>query len=155
MLLFCVILLPLRKSHTIFCHTNCIRCTIALNKRMKNYTSIHRKKATVEQIGNFALTYLGKCYCNRNLALASAEEPQSAMKARELLVNGKSKYVGYDGAIFVKVITSDNDTQAPFSFICKQNEIIGTSANDHAEHLSDKDHVTKCKKIRTFQDPSG
>ena len=67
------------------------------------------------------------------------------MMARELLVDGQGKYVGDDTAVFAKVITSDNDTRAPYSFICTQNEIIGSTADNVAEHLPDTKHVMKCQ----------
>ena len=124
---------------------------IAFNKRIKEHTSNTGKKVTVDQIGQFALSHTGKCYRNSNLAPASAEEPQSAMMARELLVDSKGEYVGDDNAIFAKVVTSDNDTRAPFSFIRQQNEIIGTKANDVAEHLPDKGHVMKCQNNAMFK----
>ena len=107
----------------------------------------------MDQIGKFALTHLGTCYRNSNLAPASAEEPQSAMMARELLVDGQGKYVGDDTAVFAKakVVTSDNDTRAPYSFIRTQNEIIGTTADNVAEHLPDKGHVMKCQNNAMFK----
>ena len=73
------------------------------------------------------------------------------MMARELLVDSKGEYVGDDNAIFAKVVTSDNDTRAPFSFIRQQNEIIGTKADDVAEHLPDKGHVMKCQNNAMFK----
>jgi len=73
------------------------------------------------------MKYTGVCYRNSKLVPASAEEPQSAMMARDLLLDKNGNYVGNDRAIFAKIVTSDNDTQAPFSFIRKQNHIIGRS----------------------------
>ena len=105
---------------------------------------------TVDQIGKFALTHLGTCYQNSNLASASAEEPQSAMMTRELLVDGQGEYVGDVTAIFAKVVTSDNDTRAPYSFIRTQNEIIGSAADSVAEYLPDKGHVMKCQNNAMF-----
>ena len=61
------------------------------------------------------------------------------MMARELLVDSKGEYVGDEKAIFAKVITSDNNTRAPFSFIREQNEIIGSNANDVADIYLIKD----------------
>ena len=73
------------------------------------------------------------------------------MMARELLLDGKGKYVGDDVAIFAKVVSSDNDTRAPFAFIREQNQIVGPSANDLAEHLPDKGHVMKCENNALFK----
>ena len=61
------------------------------------------------------------------------------MMALELVVYGKGEYVGDDAAMFAKVITSDNDTRAPFSFIREQNEIIESNANDVADIYLIKD----------------
>jgi len=73
------------------------------------------------------------------------------MMARELLLDGNGNYVGDDVAIFAKVVTSDNDTRAPFAFIREQNKIIGSTANDLAEHLPDKGHVMKCENNALFK----
>ena len=73
------------------------------------------------------------------------------MMARELLVNAKGEYVGDDTTIFAKVVTSDKNTWAPFSFIRQQNEIIGASADNAAEHLPDKGHVMKCENNALFK----
>ena len=68
------------------------------------------------------------------------------------MVDGnKGGYVGDDTAIFAKVVTSDNDTRAPFSIIREQNDIIGSNANNVAEHLPDKGHVMKCQNNAMFK----
>ena len=90
--------------------TNCIRCTRALNLNIKRYKLTHGKQVTVEQIGNFSMAHTGVCYRNINLTPASAEETQSAMMARDLLVGANGNYAGDDRAIFAKIVTSDNDT---------------------------------------------
>ena len=87
------------------------------------------------------MDHTGVCYRNSKLAPASAEETQSAMMAKDLLVDEKGNYVGDDRAIFAKIVTSDNDTRAPYRFIREQNEIIRTSVDNVAEHLPDKGHV--------------
>ena len=43
------------------------------------------------------------------------------MMARDLLLDKKGNYVGDDRAIFAKVVTSDNDTQAFLIFMQEQN----------------------------------
>jgi len=71
--------------------------------------------------------------------------------ARDFLVDGKDNYAGDDCAIFAKIVTSDNDTQAPYNFIREQNLLIGTSADNLAEHLPDKGHVMKCENNALFK----
>ena len=50
-----------------------------------------------------------------------------------------------------KIVTSDNDTRAPYRFIREQNLLIGTAADNLAEHLPDKGHVMKCKNNALFK----
>ena len=97
------------------------------------------------------MAYTGVCYRNSKLAPASAEETQSAMMAKDLLVDEKCNYVGDDRAIFAEIVTSDNDTQAPYRFIREQNELIGTLVDNVAEHLPDKGHVMKCENNALFK----
>ena len=73
------------------------------------------------------------------------------MMACKLLVNAKGEYVGDDTTIFAKVVTSDNNTWAPFSFIRQQNEIIGSIADNAAEQLPDEGHVMKCENNALFK----
>jgi len=97
------------------------------------------------------MAHTGVWYHNSKLAPASAEETQSAMMARDLLVDGKGNYAGDDRAIFAKIVTSDNDTRAPYRFIYEQNLLIRTAANNLAEHLPYKGHVMKCKNNALFK----
>ena len=113
--------------------------------QIKRYMMTHGKHVAVEQIGNFSMAHTGVCYRNSKFAPSSAEKPQSAMMTCDLLVNRKGNHAGDDRAIFAKIVTSGNDTRAPFSFIRKQNLLIGTSADNLAEHLPDKCHVMKCE----------
>ena len=75
------------------------------------------------------------------------------MLAPELLVNAKGECVGDDTAIFAKVVISDNDTRALISFIRQHNGIIiiGSSADNAAEHLPDKGHVMQCENNALFK----
>ena len=124
---------------------------MALNKNIRHHKLLHGKTVTVDQIGNFSMDHSGLCYRNSKLAPASAEETQSAMMAKDLLVDKKGNYVGDDRAIFAKIVTSDNDTRAPYRFIREQNEIIGKSVDNVAEHLPDKGHVMKCENNALFK----
>ena len=97
------------------------------------------------------MKYTGVCYRNSKLVPASAEEPQSAMMARDLLVDKDGNYVGDDCAIFAKIVTSENDTRVSFSFIREQNHLIGSSVDNIAEHLPDKVHAMKCENNALFK----
>ena len=48
------------------------------------------------------MDHTGVCYRNSKLAPASAEETQSAMMAKDMLVDEKGNYVGDHRAIFCK-----------------------------------------------------
>ena len=73
------------------------------------------------------------------------------MMAIDLLLDKKGNYVGDNRAIFAKVVTSDNNTRAPFRFIREQNQLIGTSVDNLAEHLPDIGHVMKCENNALFK----
>jgi len=73
------------------------------------------------------------------------------MMARDLLVDGKGNYDGNDRAIFTKIVTSDNDTLAPFSCIREHNLITRGSADNLAERLPDKARVMKCEINALFK----
>ena len=73
------------------------------------------------------------------------------MMARDLLVDKKGNYVGDNRGIFAKVVTSDNDNRIPLSFIQEQNQLIGTSMDNLAEHLPDIGHVMKCDNNALFK----
>jgi len=68
-----------------------------------------------------------------------------------LLMNAKGEYVGDDTAMFAKVVTSDNDTCAPFSFIRQHNDIIGSSADKASEHLPAKGYIMRCENNALFK----
>ena len=112
---------------------------MTLNKNIKETG----EEVSPEEIANFSMAHKGHCYRNSNLNPASAEEPQAAIAAEELLKDSDGNYAGDDTAIFGHMINSDNDTRAPNSFIGKQNEIMGKAADKVAEHCPDKGHVTK------------
>jgi len=97
--------------------TNCIKCTIALNRRIKEAG----KKITADQIANFSMDHPGHCYRNSNLAPSSAKERQAVIASRDLLLDANGKYLGDDQAIYGVFINADNDTRAPKAFIREQN----------------------------------
>jgi hypothetical protein len=68
-----------------------------------------------------SMAHDGHCYRNSNLQPASAEEPQSIMVAKSLLLNEQNDYLGDDIVIFGLNVSADNDTRAPSAFIQEQN----------------------------------
>lgn len=137
-------------NHYLICFalkTNCIRCTIALNRRIR----ATGKTITADQIANFSMEHPGHCYRNSNLAPSSAEEHQAVMAAKDLLLDANGEYVGDDKAIFGVFINADNDTRAPKAFIRWQNKIIGEAADNLAEHAPDRGHVLKCHNNAMFK----
>ena len=108
--------------------TNCIRCTIALNRRIKKHFEETGERVRPEQIANFSTKHPGVCYKNSNLHPASAEEYQAVAAARDLLLNADGKYLGDNAAIFGAMINADNDTRAPSAFIREQNRIMGEAS---------------------------
>ena len=98
-----------------------------------------------------SMAHDGHCYRNSNLQPASAEEPQSIMVAKSLLLNEQNDYLGDDIAIFGLNVSADNDTRAPSAFIREQNRIIGNSADGLADHSPDKGHVMKCNNNALFK----
>ena len=107
---------------------------MARNRRIKEYTEQTGEVVTLSMMSNFSTDHEGICYRNSNLNPASAEGPQAAMIARELLVDKDGKYVGDDRAIFAVRLNSDNDSTSVSNFIREQNSIIGSSSDNLAEH---------------------
>ena len=93
----------------------------------------------------------GHCYRNSNVLAAIAEESQSVVAARSLLLDNDGNYLGDDTDIFGKTLISDNDTRGPKAFIREQIKIIGVSANNLAEQIPNKGHVIKCHNNALFK----
>jgi hypothetical protein len=97
------------------------------------------------------MAHEGICYRNSNLRPASAEESQSTLVAKSLLLDDTGKYLGDEIAIFGINISADNDTRAPSAFIREQNRIIGAAADGLADHSPDRGHVMKCNNNALFK----
>ena len=110
---------------------------------MREHTEKTGEVVTCTKMCNFSTAHDGVCYKNSNLNPASAEGPQAAMAARELLLDREGHYVGDDKAIFGVLLNSDNDSCAVSNFSREQNGIIGTAADNLAEHAPDSGHVRK------------
>ena len=104
-----------------------------------------------EEIANLSMAHEGICYRNSNLHPASAEESQSTLVAKSLLLDDTGKYLGDEIAIFGINISADNDTRAPSAFIREQNRIIGAAADGLADHSPDRGHVMKCNNNALFK----
>ena len=104
------------------------------------------------------MKHKGVCYRNSKLAPANAEEYQAVIAAKDLLLDADGKYLGDDQAVFCGTIHADNDTRAPSALIQEQNAIIGSAADQLAEHTPDRGHVIKCYNNRLHkakkEDPS-
>ena len=127
--------------------TNCSKCTRAL------HNSIEREgvdRVTPDQLGRFSMKHSGVCYRNSTLAPASAEEHQAAIAARDLLLDKDGKYLGDDQAVFCMAVNADNDTRGSVAMIAGQASIIGTPADEQAEHVLDNGHVYKCQNNAIF-----
>lgn len=118
-----------------------------MNRRIRNSGGV----VTVDQIGQFSMEHKGKCYRNSNLNPASAEEHQASIAARDLVLDENGAYRGDDIAIFCLDCNSDNDTRASQAIIREQNEIMGTAADDLADHVPDLGHVLKCLSNSLFK----
>ena len=86
-----------------------------------------------------------------NLHPASAEESQSTLVAKSLLLDNTGKYLGDKIALFGINISADNNTRAPSTFIREQNRIIGDAADGLEDHSPDRGHVMKCNNNAFFQ----
>ena len=58
-------------------------------------------------------------------------------------MNEDDQYVGDEIPIFVDVLVADNYTRYPKKFIQSQHQIIGTPADNKAEHFPDLGHTIK------------
>jgi hypothetical protein len=72
------------------------------------------------------MKHKGTCYRNSNLSPASAEEPQAAIAARDLILDKDGQYLGNNIAVFALNCNSDNNTRAAEAIVAReQNAIIG------------------------------
>ena len=118
---------------------------------MDAYEEEHGMRVRPEQIGEFSMKHDGECFRNSKLTPCVAEEHQCRMVGQDLIVDENGKYRGDDMAIFCQRVNADNDTKGPKNIIRVQNEIIGSSADNIAEHLPDKGHVLKCNNNKLFK----
>ena len=58
-------------------------------------------------------------------------------------MNEDDQYWGDEIAIFIDVLVADNDTRSQKKFIQSQHKIIGTPADNKAEHFPDLGHTIK------------
>jgi hypothetical protein len=131
--------------HTVI-QTNCIKCTRALNKNIRE----HNGNITYDQIGQFLMKHKGTCYRNSNLSPASAEEPQAAIAARDMILDKDGHYLGDNVAVFALNCNSDNDTRAAEAIAREQNAIIGSVADNLTSHRPDGGHVMKATSSSMF-----
>jgi len=123
--------------------TSCVRCTVALNKRIKAHEKGTGKVVTIDQYSQFSSDHKGHCFRNSNINPASAEYHLAADAARDLLLDEAGEYRGDELAIFCRRISADNDTRAPKNAIQEQVNIIGKAAEDKGEHNPDQGHTVK------------
>ena len=133
----------LSDSATHTAKTKCIKCTRAINKRIREHEKATGDVVTVDQYSNFSTRHDGVCYRVNPWNANSAEEFQSEKAARDLLLDKDGQYLGDDEAIFCREIAADNDTRSPKRAIQMQRDIIGDVVNGVAEHNPDSGHVIK------------
>ena len=89
------------------------------------------------------MAHRGRCYKNTTHGVSVSEEYAAIEAGRRLLLDDNGDYRGDDSAVFLNVVVSDNDVNAPTNFIREQYEIIGEAAEGKAEHIPDIGHVIK------------
>ncbi len=89
------------------------------------------------------MQHRGKCYRTSMFTPAILEDYAASEAARRLILDDDGNYRGDDSAVFLDIVVSDNDVNAPTNFIQAQCDIIGDAANDLAEHIPDIGHVIK------------
>lgn len=130
----------------------CRRCTLARTKRINEHEEATGETVTIDRYSEFSREHQGRCYRNSNLNPVSAEEPQSEILARNLLLDSNGVYRGDDIAIFSKEVVTDNDTKSRAKFIATQTGIIGEAAVGVADHSPDAPHVFKCTSNKLYSE---
>ena len=123
--------------------TKCIKCTLAMNKRIKEAMKSGQKYSQSD-LCKFSTQHDGHCYkTNGNWSVAVAEEHLCEEIGKRLLVDEDGNYLGDHKALFAQKISSDNDTRSPQRLMQSQNKIIGEAADGKARQLPDRNHVIK------------
>ena len=89
------------------------------------------------------MRHRGRCYRNSPHHPSVSEGFASTEAGRQLIFDEYGEYRGEDSAVFLDVVVSDNDVNAPRNLIREQHDIIGEPADGIAEHIPDIGHVIK------------
>ena len=105
----------------------------------------------MEDYLRFSLAHDGPCFKKSSWSSAAAEEYEAPIAATALLFHPDGTPRDADTAIFASTIVADNDTRGPNTFMAKQNEIMGSVADNKAQHVPDLGHCIKGNSNATFK----
>merc|ERR1719491_1892407 len=125
---------PLMLIHT---QIKCTLCTRAYNQANRSRT----EKMFID--GSKTFSHAGICYRTSSHSPAVSEEYSATQAARLLLMDDKGHFRDDDHMCFGDEVCTDNDTRGPNNFIREQNLIIGTEADEVADHVNDAGHTAK------------